>query len=376
MNRQRLSTFNLPSDIPTFWQSVVDPALSFRIRQLDVPILDATKWAQWWHAYMALNFCLLEVVFHWAKPAQRSKKDEIPDNKSELLIVQAWRTDTKGEILGILFGEVCDGHLDSITDEVLVFLTQLLDDLPLDILSHCDERSGTATLARTLTPYLMWSTCTVLDVDHCYYPFEGAYLVIDVTDLSFLDPLIPRVNVAETSEEAEEEEEEAVEEGIEEEDHLQYTEGEEMPEEEESEAESDDPDYHESENAESEEASLEREETEEEEARLGESSGSDELSREEREVVAQRKRAVVEGKQLIEELGGAPPQLLQGDPTLNLELPQEEAERNGGATIEGSGSRRRRRSESPAQSFPRPNLRLRRDAGAQASSSIVIPSSS
>ncbi|GBG60804.1 hypothetical protein CBR_g12542 [Chara braunii] len=120
-----------------------------------------------------------------------------------------------------------------------------------------------------------------------------------------------------TNEKAEEEEEEAAEEEIEEGDHLQYTEGEETPEEEESEAKSDDLDYRESEDAESEEASSDREESEEEEGGSGESSGPDELSREERKAVAQRKRATAEGKRPIEEAGGPPPQLLQGDPTLN-----------------------------------------------------------
>ncbi|GBG75579.1 hypothetical protein CBR_g20210 [Chara braunii] len=375
MNRHRLSTSSLPSDIPTFWVSAVDPTLSFRIRQLDVPTLDAAKWALWWHAYVALNFFLLKVVFHWAGPADKSEEDEISDDEPKLLIVQAWRTDTEGELLGILFGEVRDSHLDSITYEVLVFLTQLVHDLPLDILSRCDERPGTATLARALAPHLLWSTCTKLVGDHYCYPSEGAYLVINVTDLSFWDPLIRRVNVGETSEEAEEEEKEAVEEEIEEDDHLQYKEGEETPEEEESEAESDDPDYHDSKDVGSEEASSEWKETEEEEAGSGESSDPDKLSREERKVVPQRKRTAAEGKRPIEESRGPPPQLLQGDPTLNPKLPQEEAKRNGGATTEGSGGRRRRRSESPNQSPPRPNLRLRRDAGTRASCPVVIPSS-
>ncbi|GBG60743.1 hypothetical protein CBR_g12481 [Chara braunii] len=278
------------------------PSLSFRIRQLDVPILDVAKWAKWWYTYVALNFCLLllAVVFHWVEPADRSEEDEIPDEESKLLIVQAWRADTEGELLGILFGEVRDGHLDSITNKVLVFLTQLRDDLPLEILSRCDETPGTATLACTWIPHLLWSTCTELDGDPCYYPSEGAYLVINVTNLSFWDPLIRRVNVGETSEEAGEEEGEVVEEEIEEDDHLQYTEGEETPEEEESEAESDDSDYHESEDAELEEVISEREESEEE-GGSGESSGPDELSKEEKEVVAQRRRAATEGKRAIEE---------------------------------------------------------------------------
>ncbi|GBG90230.1 hypothetical protein CBR_g50408 [Chara braunii] len=316
----------------TALESAVDAALSFRIREFDVSILDATKWAEWWHAYMALSFYLLEVVFHWAKPTDKSKEDEILDDEVELLIIQVWRTDKEGELLGILFREVRDGHLDSITDKSLMFLAQLLDDLPLEILSRSDERPGTGTLA---------------------------------------------LNVGETSEETGEEKEEegATEEEISEVDHLQYTKGEETLEEEESEVGSDDPDYHESEDTESEEASSGREEYEEGEGGSGELSGPAELRREEKEVVAQRRRAATEGKWPIEESEGPPPQLLQGDPMLNPELPQEEIERNGGATAEGSGSRRRRKSESPAQSSPRPSLRLRRDAGARASSPIIIPSS-
>ncbi|GBG88201.1 hypothetical protein CBR_g46689 [Chara braunii] len=161
-----------------------------------------------------------------------------------------------------------------------------------------EEEQGTATLARTLVRHLLWSTCTELDGDNCYYPSKGAFVVIDVTDLSLWDPHIRRVNVGETSEEAgeEEEEEEAAEDEILEDDHLQYTEGKETPEEGESEAGSDDPDYHESEDAESEEASSGREESEEEEGGSGESSGPTELSKEEKEAVAQRRRAATEGK--------------------------------------------------------------------------------
>ncbi|GBG89834.1 hypothetical protein CBR_g49683 [Chara braunii] len=341
--------------------------------ELDVSILDAAKSAQWWHAYVALNFYLLEVVFHWVEPADKSEED---DDEVELLIIQASRMDTEGELLGIVLrvGEVHDGHLDSITDELLVFLAQLMDNLPLEILSRCGERPGRATLARTLVPHLLWSTCTKLDGDICYYPSEGVYLAIDVVDLSFWDSRIRRVNVGETSEKAgeEEEEDEAAKEEIQKDDHLQYIEREEMLEEEESEAGSDDPDYHELEDAESEEASSRWEESEEGEGGLGELSGPAELSREENEAVAQRKRAEAEGRRPIEESKGSPPQLLQGDPTLSREPPQEEIERNGGATAEGSGSRCCRRSESLAQSSPRPSLPLRRDAGAPA---VLVTSS-
>ncbi|GBG58845.1 hypothetical protein CBR_g244 [Chara braunii] len=60
-------------------QSTTDVPLSFRIKQLDVSILDAGnggKWVEWSNAYVALNFCLFEVVFHWAEPADKDEEDE------------------------------------------------------------------------------------------------------------------------------------------------------------------------------------------------------------------------------------------------------------------------------------------------------------
>ncbi|GBG68393.1 hypothetical protein CBR_g2936 [Chara braunii] len=191
----------------------------------------------WWQAYAALSFCLLEVTFHWAAPTDRSAEDEIPDDEVELLLIQGGGMDTEGDFLGIVFEEVRDDHLSSITNEMLVFLTQVLDDLSLEILSHCDERPGTATLARTLEPHLLWSTCTELEGNGYDLPPRGAYLIVDVTDLSTWDPLIRRIPIGETSEETEEEE------GSEGGGHLQSTEGETTPEKEESGDESDDPDY-------------------------------------------------------------------------------------------------------------------------------------
>ncbi|GBG71355.1 hypothetical protein CBR_g8774 [Chara braunii] len=212
MNRHRLSFFNLPSDIPTFWQSAIDPALSFQIQELSVPILHEDKWNEWWDAYVELGFCLVDVVFHWVEPAPEAEGGEVQDDEVELLIVQAWRTDTEGELLGIIFGKVEEGHLDAITDELLVFLAQLVDDLPLDILSRCDEKPGTNVLTRTLAPHLLWSTCTKLDGDNCFYPSPSLYLEIDVTNLTLWDPFVRRGNALGASDEEEEEEEETEEE--------------------------------------------------------------------------------------------------------------------------------------------------------------------
>ncbi|GBG78782.1 hypothetical protein CBR_g28006 [Chara braunii] len=278
MNRHRLSTVGLPSDLPTFWQSATDVPLSLRIRQLDVPILDVGKWAGWWNAYVALSFRLLEVMFHWVEPTDKDEEDEILDDKVELLIVQAWRMDTEGELLGLLFGKLRDGHLEPITNEVLVFLAQLLDVLLLDIISCCDERPAVATFTRTLVPHLLWSTCTELDGDNCYYPSSGHNLAIDVTDLTLWDPIVRRVEVEGVANDAEEEREE---------------ESEEEDEDEDSEAETNDPDYHES-----------------EESQLGgsgpdESNSPDEPSKEKDEVAAQRRRERAEGKRSVKGIGQA-----------------------------------------------------------------------
>ncbi|GBG67618.1 hypothetical protein CBR_g748 [Chara braunii] len=262
----------------------------------------------------------------------RSVEDEIPDDEVDLLLIQGWRTNTEGDLFGIVFRGVRNGHLSSITDELLVFLTQVLDDLPLEILLHCDERSGTTTLTRTLEPHLLWSTCTKLEEESYCVPSTGAYLHVDITDLSTWDPLIWRAPAEGMSEEEEDDDEEEV--SAEEEDRES------------------DPDYQGSEDAESEEASSGRAESEEEEGKVGESSGPDELSWEEGEAVAQRRRAAVEEKRPIEESGGPPPQLLQDDPGRNPELLREEDKRDGGAIAEGLRSRRLRRSQSPSQSSP------------------------
>ncbi|GBG88173.1 hypothetical protein CBR_g46662 [Chara braunii] len=205
-----------------------------------------------------LGFYLEDVVFHWAEPAPEAKGGEVQDDEVELLIVQAWRTDTEGELLGILFGKVEKGHLGAITNELLVFLAQLVDDLPLEIPSRCDEKPGPNVLTRTHAPHLLWSTCTELDGDNCLYTSLSLYLEIGVTDLTLWDPFVRRGNALGASDEEEEEEEEA--------------------EEEESDTDQDDPDYI---------GSGEEEDVTGEESGSGESSGRPRQSEEEEEAEAQ-----------------------------------------------------------------------------------------
>ncbi|GBG90866.1 hypothetical protein CBR_g51372 [Chara braunii] len=86
-------------------------------------------------------------------------KHNVVTEDVELLIIQAWRTEVEGDLLGFVFGSVEAGHRQPIVGELLILLTQLVDDLPIDIISHCDESSAPHILSRSLTSYLQWSAC-------------------------------------------------------------------------------------------------------------------------------------------------------------------------------------------------------------------------
>ncbi|GBG87708.1 hypothetical protein CBR_g45862 [Chara braunii] len=146
---------------------------------------------------------------------------------------------------------------------------QLVDELPLDILSRCDEKSGTDVLTRTLAAYLLWSTCTELDGDNCIYPSPSLYFEIDVTNLTQWDPFIQRGNAIEANYEEKEEGEES--------------------EEEELGTNQDDPDY----------IGSEEEESGSEEGGAQEPSVHPRRSREEEKVETQRRRETAEGKRSV-----------------------------------------------------------------------------
>ncbi|GBG76034.1 hypothetical protein CBR_g21274 [Chara braunii] len=93
------------------------PTLSFCIKPLNVLILNEDKWNDWWGAYLEFSFCLVEVIFHWSGPTPGGEGTKVPKDEVELLIVQAWRTETEGELLGIVFGKVEEGNLTLITSE-------------------------------------------------------------------------------------------------------------------------------------------------------------------------------------------------------------------------------------------------------------------
>ncbi|GBG75099.1 hypothetical protein CBR_g19612 [Chara braunii] len=115
-------------------------------------------------------------MFRWSEQSDVANEDEIPNDEVELLVIQAWRTDMEGELVGILFGLVGIDHLVSITDELLVFLAQLLDDLPLGIIAQCHQCPAHNTLERALTPQLLWTPCSETYGENRYYPSISKYL--------------------------------------------------------------------------------------------------------------------------------------------------------------------------------------------------------
>ncbi|GBG82525.1 hypothetical protein CBR_g34901 [Chara braunii] len=365
MSHRRVSYFGLPSSIPTLWQSAWAPTLSYRVKENNAPLLSEEKWDAWWEDYIELAFCLLEIEFRWSEAAPFGEGPEQPEDSVELLIIQAWRTAEQGDLLGIVFGKVEEGNLTLIKDELLVFLTQLVDDLPLDILSHSDKQPGPHVLFRTLEPHLVWSTCTKIDEDNCLYPSHVLYLEIDVTDLTFWDP-IARRNAAQDEEigEAEQEEEE----------------------EEPSGEERDDPDYVPEREAGIADGLSQPRETNEEEEQVEPDDEEEESEQAESEYEgfeakvrdAARERAqgqrkwkrqeTAQGKRPAINFSPVDPSI--GDPWCDPEPPEEE---DNGTTTEGSRSRRRR-SESPASfgSPSRPSIRLHQDLGVRASSPVVL----
>ncbi|GBG74085.1 hypothetical protein CBR_g17796 [Chara braunii] len=263
----------------------------------------------------------------------------------ELLIIQAWRTEVEGDLLGFVFGTVAPGHRQTIVGELLIPFTQLLDDLPIDIISHCDENPAPHILSWSLTPYLQWSACLEDQWGNGSYLSDAEYLnPRGITDVLFFQ------HGTKSGEEAEEEEEEAKEE-----------EEEETSEEEENYSE-----YSEHESGAVSEESEEGEEEEQDGASAEE--GADQAEAQEDDPAAEQRRAeIAEGKRPLEQSVGLDLPI-PDDPT-SPEPPKEEDELPHAEALGTPARRQRSRSPSPS---PRPLVRARPDPGHRASSPVII----
>ncbi|GBG71030.1 hypothetical protein CBR_g8329 [Chara braunii] len=244
------------------------------------------------------------------------------------------------------------GHRQLIVWELSVPFVQLIDDLPLDIISQCDESPVPHVLPRRLTQYLQWSACLEERGGGGNYPLRSEYQnPRGIIDILFFQPRALSEGEAITVEEEEEEDEE--DETSEERSYFEHSEEKPSGEEEEEE-----------ENQEEEEEGFEWES-------LGEEAGRAEVQEEDPEVVAWPREEITVGKQPLEYASGADLPI-PDDPTRDPEPPKDG---NGDPSAETSSAQaRRRRSRSPSPST-RPPVRTRTDAGHRASSPVVITSS-
>ncbi|GBG88122.1 hypothetical protein CBR_g46611 [Chara braunii] len=271
----------------------------------------------------------------------------------ELMIIQAWRTDVEGDLLAFLFGSVWPGHRQPITQKLVVPLSQLADDLSLDIVSQSDDSPAPHVITRTLAPYLQWTACLEEPGSESTLPSWQEYLKpYGIIDRAFFPKEDPE-EALEGEEEATEEEGDADEETSEEGSYSEYSEGEQTEEEEEVEEED-----------EEEEAGSEWEDLPEEVARTGREAEDPEEARRREEIAA--------GKSQLEFASEANLRI-DDDPTRDPK--PLEPEDDGPATAAPSASRQKR-SRSPSPSTPaHPPVRPRTDAGNRRSSPIIIPPS-
>ncbi|GBG68390.1 hypothetical protein CBR_g2933 [Chara braunii] len=77
----------------------------------------------------------------------------------KLLIIQGWRTNVEGNLIGFLFGSVQPGRRLLIAHELIAPIVQLADDLSPDIYFQSDNSPAPYIFERFLDPYLQWTSC-------------------------------------------------------------------------------------------------------------------------------------------------------------------------------------------------------------------------
>ncbi|GBG59477.1 hypothetical protein CBR_g38501 [Chara braunii] len=310
----------------------------------------AQEWSRWLARHNDNLIVTNNVDVGGLRTEHRTARESV-----ELRFIQTWRTEVEGDLLGFIFGAVEPGHRQTIVWELTIPFAQLVNDLPLDIISQCDESPVPHVLSRRLTPYLQWSACLEDRTGGGSYPLRAEYLnprgIIDVLFFSSRTAVEERVVAEEAEVEDESEEETTEEEGS----YSKYCK-------EESGAES--------EKEEEEEDQLEEEEGSEWET-LREEADHAESQEEDHEAAASQREEIAAGKQPLEYASGADLPI-PNDPTKDPEPPKND---NGDSAVENSSApAHSQRSRSPSPSS-RPPVRTRVDVGHRASSPVVIPPS-
>ncbi|GBG71265.1 hypothetical protein CBR_g8686 [Chara braunii] len=257
----------------------------------------------------------------------------------ELLIIEAWRTNVEGDLLGFLFGSVRPGRRLLIAQELIAPIVQLADDLSPDIYSQSDDSPAPYILERSQISYLQWTACLEEPMDEDTLPSRQEYLKpYDIIPHAFY-PRAEEVVIDDDDEE--DEDEETSEEGS----YSEYSEGKLSEEEEEDEG-----------------TRSEWEALPEEAARTGTETEDPEAAR--------RRKEISTGNRQLEFASGASLRI-GNDPTRDPKPPKPE---DGDPAAATSSTAPRRRSRSSSSSSPtRPPVRPRTDVGDRPSSSDAIP---
>ncbi|GBG80241.1 hypothetical protein CBR_g30606 [Chara braunii] len=94
----------------------------------------------------------------------------------ELLIVQGWRTNEEGDLIGFLFGSVQPGRRQLIAQELIAPIVQLADELLPDIYFQSDKSPAPYIFERSLDRYLQWTSCLEEPRDEDTLPSRQEYL--------------------------------------------------------------------------------------------------------------------------------------------------------------------------------------------------------
>ncbi|GBG60541.1 hypothetical protein CBR_g8565 [Chara braunii] len=339
--------------------------------------------------FFELSFCLLRVNLNWTWEGDRRPSPETV----ELIVIQAWRTNVVGDLLGFVFGAVDRGYRSQIARELTIVIARQADELPLDIVSQSDEEPLPNVLSRTLAPSLQWSACIEERWADDRFPSRSEYL--DVHSLTnprfFRQPTALEWAALKAEEEAEEESEgelrrearEATARLAEDEEEEREAEAEaaEVEDDEEEEAEGETSEEEEeaySEHNEREQSEEEEEDDDDEGVESGEDdrepAHDDELEwvpkpdrREENPEAAAQHKEGAEGKRRV--IDPTP-----NDPSKDPEPPKPEHGDLAATTSSAATTRRRPRSRSSSPSAStRPPIRQRVDEGLRPSSPIHIP---
>ncbi|GBG62502.1 hypothetical protein CBR_g30820 [Chara braunii] len=131
----------------------------------------------------------------------------------ELLIIQGWRTNTEGDLIGFLFGSVRPGRRQLIAQELIAPIVQLGNDLSPDIYFQSDNSPTPYIFKRSLDPYLQWTSCLEEPRDEDTLPSRQEYLKpYEIIPYAFY-PRAEEVVIDDDDDEEEDDDEETSEEG-------------------------------------------------------------------------------------------------------------------------------------------------------------------